>query len=328
MMSESIYSYKIIENLGEGSFGEVKKVRCEKDNKIYAIKKVKFNTNEDSGIPRTTYNEIKILKELDYKNIVKLVEVINYENDIYLVFEFCEYDLLKLKYGIREQKDLVKCLFRQVALGLFYLHQCNIIHRDIKPSNIFVNKDKIVKLGDFGMSIHSYDLREEGKRTVVTTQYRPPELCLGADIYGPEIDIWGLGCVLYEIITKEILFEGKYTDNHDEANREQIKSIGQKCGAIRDWEEAKTLPKYESYYNSIPQNEKSTWNSDLRKFLDGKIEKQYEHAKDLILKMLQYNPKKRITAKEVYSHEFLKNENNLPQDLRDFDLENFLFRKK
>ena len=113
-----------------------------------------------------------------------------------MVFEYMDHDLTGIlgqhQFGFTDAN--LKSLSRQLLSGLAYLHQKGVIHRDIKGSNILINSRGELKIGDFGLA-RFYHKRRRADYTnrVITLWYRPPELLLGATIYGPEVDMWSAG---------------------------------------------------------------------------------------------------------------------------------------
>jgi mitogen-activated protein kinase 1/3 len=96
----------------------------------------------------------------------------------------------------------------QLLRGLKYVHSANVLHRDLKPSNLFLNANCDLKIGDFGLArtTSETDFMTE---YVVTRWYRAPELLLNCSEYTAAIDIWSVGCILGEILTRQPLFPGK-----------------------------------------------------------------------------------------------------------------------
>eukprot|EP00762_Andalucia_godoyi_P005738 ANDGO_06410.mRNA.1 Serine/threonine-protein kinase ssn3 len=145
------------------------------------------------------------------------------------VFDYAEYDLQMLLEQAKDAKYLlpfrvIRCIMWQMLQGLRYLHgpSVRILHRDIKPSNILVCDGK-VQIADFGLArqakpaaFHSrahllcpsaVDYSSDPE--VVSLWYRAPELLLGSSSYGPAIDIWSAGCIMYELITTHVMFPGR-----------------------------------------------------------------------------------------------------------------------
>lgn len=176
--------------------------------------------NEKEGFPLTAIREIMILKRLNHKNIINLLEIVTskpseknkFRGNVYLVFEYMEHDLSGLisrKYDFT--LPIIKGIMKQILLGLEYLHENNIIHRDIKGANILLNNRGEVKLADFGLArLHNPDNRIVKVYTnrVVTLWYRSPELLLGEHNYGPAIDMWSVGCVFVELLQGSPPFRG------------------------------------------------------------------------------------------------------------------------
>jgi cyclin-dependent kinase 12/13 len=162
------------------------------------------------------------------------------KSDVYLVFEYMEHDL----HGILDKSPdftvpQIKCLMKQLLLGIKYLHEENIMHRDIKGANLLLNNDGVLKLADFGLSRRTYTNPTHFTNRVCTLWYRPPELLLGTINYGPSIDIWSIGCFFSELLSNKPLFP---TDNE----QKQISLIFDKCGFPTEdtWPGVSALPNY------------------------------------------------------------------------------------
>jgi CTD kinase subunit alpha len=135
-----------------------------------------------------------------------------------MVFEYMDHDLAGIlthpKFTFRPAH--IKELLRQMLEGLHYLHHRGILHRDIKGSNILLDADGQLKLADFGLArlYHKHRANLDYTNRVITLWYRPPELLLGATAYGPGVDIWSIGCIMLEMVTKNAIFPG-----HDEIDQ-------------------------------------------------------------------------------------------------------------
>ena len=189
--------YEIIQEIGRGAFSIVYKVKSKEDNNIYCLKKINMKKTKDKE------NEINILSNLNHPNLIKFYYSFANEEGIYIIMEFCEYgDLYSLLQSVKKKKvyvneDIIWDVAIQTLLGLEYLHSKQIIHRDIKLLNLFMTKDKKIKIGDMGMSVHV----EEGEMIISrvgTPLYIAPEL-VKKEKYDYKIDIWSFGCSLYHL---------------------------------------------------------------------------------------------------------------------------------
>mmetsp|Transcript_20699 Transcript_20699/g.61713 ORF Transcript_20699/g.61713 Transcript_20699/m.61713 type:complete len:353 (-) Transcript_20699:708-1766(-) len=138
--SRSIKLYEKVEQVGEGTYGQVYKARSRESGEIVALKRVRMD-NEKEGFPITAIREIKILKVLNHKNIVRLHEIVTSDasdynhgkGSIYMVMEYCDHDLTGLSdSGHRFSPGQIKCYMKQLLEGICYCHKNHVLHRDIK----------------------------------------------------------------------------------------------------------------------------------------------------------------------------------------------------
>lgn len=125
--------------------------------------------------------------------------------------DFLEHDLKTLQEDMLEAflPSETKTLLLQLTSAVDYLHSNWILHRDLKTSNILMNNRGQIKIADFGMARYYGDPLPKLTQLVVTLWYRAPELLLGADKYGAGVDVWSLGCIFGELLTKKPLLQGK-----------------------------------------------------------------------------------------------------------------------
>ena len=178
---------------------------------VVAIKKVKIE-HCDEGIPSTALREIALLKELDHNNIVNLIDIVHGDNKLYLIFEYFNQDMKKYldKKGSPLPIEHVKKIIWQVLQGLLHCHQRRIMHRDLKPSNLLIDESESeIKIADFGLA-RSFGLPlKTYTHEVVTLWYRAPEILLGSKVYSTSVDIWSVGCILFELAHRKPLFYGE-----------------------------------------------------------------------------------------------------------------------
>ncbi|XP_020600146.1 probable serine/threonine-protein kinase At1g54610 [Phalaenopsis equestris] len=173
--------------------------------------------------------EIMILQKLDHPNVLKLegLATSRMHFSIYLVFNFMQSDLTRVisRPGERLTERQIKCYMHQLLSGLQHCHERGILHRDIKGSNILIDKDGVLKIGDFGLANY-YNPNQKRPLTnkVVTLWYRAPELLLGSTDYGVGIDLWSAGCLLAEMFLGRPIMPGR-------TEVEQLHRIFKLCGS-------------------------------------------------------------------------------------------------
>ena len=218
--------YESLGLIGQGGFGKVYKVKSLKTNEIFACKEIDYGCLSDK-YKEIQDNELKLLISLKHPGIVHFTNVYkDPSNDVYyMLMEFCDKGDLSdlIKQYRRARKDIPESTIwifaYQLLNALEYCHNpfkenCpsmgRVIHRDIKPENILRAGEAIVKFADFGICRTIGD-GIMATTNVGTTCYMAPELLKGHE-YNEKIDIWALGCALYELCTKQRMFVGKGTD--------------------------------------------------------------------------------------------------------------------
>eukprot|EP01117_Protostelium_nocturnum_P009835 TRINITY_DN3505_c3_g1_i5.p1 TRINITY_DN3505_c3_g1~~TRINITY_DN3505_c3_g1_i5.p1 ORF type:complete len:640 (+),score=297.15 TRINITY_DN3505_c3_g1_i5:166-2085(+) len=208
--------YRITGNFGKGVFSTVlRAVEIGSDRKVA----VKILRNNDA-MKRTGYKEVQFLNQLakadpESKYTVKFLDHFEDRQHLCLVFESMEggnlREVLK-RFGTKVGLSMsaVRLYAHRLMLALRILKKCEFLHADIKPDNILVNAQKIVKLGDFGSGFPASENTITPE--LVSRFYRAPEITLGLR-YEYGIDMWSVGCSLFEIATGSILFPGR---NHND----------------------------------------------------------------------------------------------------------------
>lgn len=212
----------IHDKIGEGSYGCVYKV--EKKSKLYAMKKLNIN-NLKNYEKRCIISELKILSCHSSNHIISYFYSEIVGNYLCIYTEYIDGgDLTQLiKKHITNNTSVnpehTQKYIIQLSSALHYLHQNNIIHRDIKPSNVLLTKDNNIKLIDFGISKICDKYLKYTKTFVGTPYYIAPEQFRNIN-YNYKVDIWGVGCLLYEICEHHVPFLGKdmYSLRHNVLN--------------------------------------------------------------------------------------------------------------
>lgn len=287
--------YQKTEKLGEGTYGTVYKAKVRnKPDYFVAMKKIKVEAEEE-GVPSTAIREISLLKELNHPTIVRLLEVIHAEAKLYLVFEFLDQDLKKFMDSQPDGIDhmLIKSYMYQLLCGIEFCHSHRILHRDLKPQNLLIDHNGNIKLADFGLArafgipVRTYT------HEVVTLWYRAPEILLGARQYACPVDIWSLGTIFAEMVTRRPLFPG-------DSEIDELYRIFRVFGTPREttpigneWPGVTQLPDWKPTFPS--------WKpKDLRQCVAG-LE---PYGVDLFQQLCYYEPGRRITAKAGKLHPY------------------------
>ena len=227
---KNISKYQIIDTLGKGSFGSAYKVIDKDNNKIYVIKQISLKNSTKKEI-ESIKNEAKILSSINSEYVVKYFDSF-IENDYFnIVMEYCNgLDLRKLINSYKEnnkfiEKEKIYHFIDGLCQGIQELHKKKLIHRDLKPENIFLTGNYKIKIGDFGISKQLNEVNDFAKTQIGTISYMAPEMITG-EKYNNKIDIWALGCIIYELCTLECCFDGLSINAvTNKITKEKIKEI-------------------------------------------------------------------------------------------------------
>ena len=193
--------------LGRGSFGTVFLIGDCNEKKV--LKEVAIQDDKQREMAR---QESSVLSQLDHPNIVRYLRSMEYQSKLLLLTEYCSGGDLSARVrkqrGVYFIENVIVNWFRQLCSAVAYLHERRILHRDIKTGNVFLCKgDSLVKLGDFGVARVLSHTEDMAKTCVGTPYYLSPEICERRE-YNSRSDIWGLGCVLYELMSLRPPFTG------------------------------------------------------------------------------------------------------------------------
>lgn len=205
----TIDDYIPLNRLGQGAFAEVYLMRNKSDNCLYAVKKVSKTLLKREGKIEQAIRERELLISLNHQGIVKLHKAFHDNCFLYLVMEYCSKESLsKLleRHGRTFPYKLVKHYTAELVAILEVLRTSNIIHRDIKPENILITQENHLKLIDFNCA-KKLSSRKTMKNTFVgTLSYVAPEVITNSKSIGPEVDLWSLGCLVYQMLLGRLPF--------------------------------------------------------------------------------------------------------------------------
>ncbi|KAM2636481.1 hypothetical protein EV1_021107 [Malus domestica] len=297
----SVDEFERLNKIDEGTYGVVYRAMDKKTKEIVALKKVKME-KEREGFPLTSLREINILLSLHHPSIVDVKEVVVGSNldSIFMVMEYMEHDLKALMETKKQpfSQSEVKCLMLQLLAGVKYLHDNWVLHRDLKTSNLLMNNRGELKICDFGLARQYGSPLKPYTHLVVTLWYRAPELLLGAKEYSTAIDMWSLGCIMAELLSKEPLFNGK-------TEFDQLDKIFKILGTPNEtiWPGYSKLPGVKVNFVKHPYNL-------LRKKFPATAFTGSPVLSDagfnLLNRLLTYDPEERITAGDALNHEWFR----------------------
>lgn len=314
------------DKIGEGTYGIVYSCQSPTSGKGFAVKRNLADTNNSFiGVIR----ELDILnKTRHHPNIVKLEQVsfgepfvkglfspLNKKNrssqkddSVHFVFPKASYDFHHLIHKVTGM-DSYKLYMVQLLLATEYMHHIKIIHRDLKPCNVLIFSDeKTAKICDFGLS---KPFTKQGMQTpgVVSSWYRAPEVTLDNPNYDYKIDIWGLGCIFFEMISKDPFIVSS-TEKNDDILSCILGALPVEISSkeFKEFVRGNQWRKVHLRHGYSPKIRKS-FKRRFRLTSEGKDEFQNKLGDidsfcDLLSKMIMFNWNTRYTATECLNHEF------------------------
>lgn len=201
--------YDIEKTIGKGNFAVVKLGRHRITKSEVAIKIIDKTQLDEVNLTKV-YREVQILKMVNHQNIIKLYQVMETKNMLYLVSEYAPngeiFDFIA-QHGRLSERDARK-KFWQIILAVEYCHNRHVVHRDLKAENLLLDANMNIKIADFGFG-NFYKKNEHLSTWCGSPPYAAPEVFEGKKYLGPQIDIWSLGVVLYVLVCGALPFDGQ-----------------------------------------------------------------------------------------------------------------------
>eukprot|EP00760_Papus_ankaliazontas_P023562 PhM_4_TR2067/c4_g1_i2/m.99909 len=263
-MPKKIGRYELGRTLGTGNFSKVKMGVDDSGNQ-WAIKIVDKAQLAKEHMEEQLKREIAVMKMLNHPNVVKLYEVMQTQNNIYLVLELVTGGELfeRIVTAKRFDEDTARKFFQQLVVGLYYCHKQGVAHRDLKPENLLLSDKDVLKIMDFGLSnMQKGGVKEQNSGTLLTTvcgtpNYVAPEVLKEQGYNGITADVWSCGVILFVMLAGYLPFDD---------------------------------PNMNALFNKIERG-------------DYRMAKHFsEPVRDLIGKMLIVDPQQRYTLEQVISH--------------------------
>ncbi|CAL9246498.1 unnamed protein product [Arabidopsis halleri] len=317
--------YEIMATHGKGVFSTVVRAKDTKpelaEPEEVAIKIIRNNET----MHKAGQAEIRILKKLagsdpeNKRHCVRLLSTFKYRNHLCLVFESLHLNLREVvkKIGVNIGLKLsdVRVYAEQLFISLKHLKNCGVLHCDIKPDNILVNEGRnMLKLCDFGSAMFAGE--NQVTPYLVSRFYRAPEIILGLS-YDHPLDIWSVGCCLYELYSGKIMFPGSTNNDmlrlHMELKGPFPKKMLRK-GAFIDQHFDKDLCFYATEEDSVTRKTIRRMMVNIKpKDLGLVIRRRYEdedpkvlvHFRNLLDKIFTLDPQKRLTVSQALAHPFI-----------------------
>ena len=199
--------YLVKETIGKGTFSKVKLGINKATGEKVAIKILEKNKIQSKSDQIRVQREIDIIKKVKHLNIVKIIQIKEDHNNIYIIMEFIDYDLFLHIVNNKHLDEKESSLYYfQLINGIEYIHSLNIVHRDLKPENLLLTKNKILKIIDFGLSNYSYN-NEYLMTHCGSPSYTSPEMIVGSKYDGYAVDVWTTGIILYAMLCGYLPFE-------------------------------------------------------------------------------------------------------------------------
>ncbi|XP_072528188.1 testis-specific serine/threonine-protein kinase 6-like [Salminus brasiliensis] len=253
--------FKVLGNIGQGSFGQVKMAVSKSLDKKVAVKIIDCRKKKQEYVSKYLPREIAILREVKHPHIVKMLEMLSRGGFLFIIMEAAVTDLhQKVKDHGPISCDKAKIWFAQLLSAVAYLHQKNIVHRDLKSHNVLLSEDEQVKLTDFTFGRFVKCQPELSETYCCTPQFAAPEVLLEKPYDPKKSDVWSLGVILFAMVTGSMPFKDSNVRSLPNLQREPVKfpdeiAVEESCQSIISF-----MLQYDpSIRPSVPEVEQHHW---------------------------------------------------------------------
>ncbi|KAG7320225.1 hypothetical protein KOW79_016078 [Hemibagrus wyckioides] len=203
------HRYELLETLGRGTYGKVKKAVERHTGRVVAIKSIRKEKIKDEQDMVHIRREIEIMSSLRHPHIISIYEVFENKDKIVIVMEYASkgelYDYISERRKLSERET--RHFFRQIVSAVHHCHKKGVVHRDLKLENVLLDDNYNIKIADFGLS-NLYHKDKLLQTFCGSPLYASPEIVNGRPYRGPEVDSWALGVLLYTLVYGTMPFDG------------------------------------------------------------------------------------------------------------------------
>jgi serine/threonine protein kinase len=283
-------SYRKLDKLGNDTYSRVFRGRDTEAQSVVAMKVFRNDQTEEVGLPPSAIREISILKSVHHASIVTFLDVVHESNGLTLVMEFVKHNLRLLLCSPQPlSPDLVRSYAFQLLACLAYLHDLGIVHNNIRPKNLLLTRSGMLKVCSFD---HAQMLWHWAPEHVAldcgVPWYRPPEELVGAPVIPEKVDVWSAGCVIAEMVRRGPLSPG-------DSSVDEFFKIASMMGIppADEWPELYEVAAQQGLnIQARPAAFLTEWEGAEPELVN------------FLLKMLEMDPKKRASARELLTHQY------------------------